>query len=1122
MLTDKEIYNDDDDASGLPGEGDGAKSLGLISECISRLLLASSVAISPQSSVEFLEVLLNVATVPVVRRPATAGKFGLARRDYPASLLRETPHSPVIQKTTTTVVRRINAQEHKNNPSWMSRLSNKSTTSYSEPSGMERGNDYSAAVYSDHKSCSEIGRLILLKGGNAMDAAISATICLSAALPHRGGPGAKASGVPGFLRGLHRSFERYASKKLSWRQLIEPTIQLCARGVTVSEELADDLEKHRSLILNDRKMRSQFVNYTTGKLLREGDKMFCHALSTFLTDVVDSDNPGNYFYKGTGARKSLKAFGEKEIFITENDMEDYEPDISQNSVIKAIEGSTLCGNAPPSVFSVIQLAVSAMIGANSSVKEIPLLAWDTTALIGDPDFDTNTDNIITKLLREESIKGVIRRYHDKENPSVKWEATEEGSFAVSVIDEKGNAVSMVSSIGDKFGARIFTDLGFFMNNAMKSFDYEAFSGSLQQRNSLQPAKGPRTQMSGVIAHKNGAVQFVTGGANFIRLCYAALDGMGKGRDVQATTASPILYKDGDGLHLKHGREQCLSGCGPAHRRVFKKRKDVQEVDLRALRRGPTSPLARRLKQQRVQREESRIMQEEEAERRRRRESGETTQGTKPTKQSAESSAELARRRPKEKTSLEINEGKALKEMSKMYQDLLQRFEDLRLKMDSQMRAEADSTRLRRMARDDPSVKDALHDVVQAMRKLIKDFKTCSGLAGAQLPNSAAHERRLCHIFFFVLSGFLVAMLLHRTSTVSFATIVDFYYRSTNKQKINFLFRNGKEKNRGKTGKETLRSNLNYRKSNIVAAISFYNFAINDIKEQSAEKEKQEESTMKALMQSLAYHESVRWEAIRKNLATPGCKYSSKFIGSNIAPFGLCELETGNGNLTTLVVGNSFACNQADMVHNAFKRLYSNFYVFCLDTCEVLSITDDELCKTRVDYIDIIKDLQPNLVFILDRKIAVKKVNDTKAFNNDFVFMQHLYNLVSIEQVADKVFILEPLPSCELSCGTLALDFMMKGNRPLRGIGSWLISKDDKYARMRHKELRKRCRKCELIDYLPVLKNDDGVYRGYDRETNIMYLDESNHLNKFGKQRVQPLFDRLAKRVEAELIGMEEV
>ncbi|WKY13958.1 hypothetical protein Q1695_004638 [Nippostrongylus brasiliensis] len=333
----------------------------------------------------------------------------------------------------------------------------------------------------------------------------------------------------------------------------------------------------------------------------------------------------------------------------------------------------------------------------------------------------------------------------------------------------------------------------------------------------------------------------------------------------------------------------------------------------------------------------------------------------------------------------------------------------------------------------------------------------------------------------------------------------------------------------------------------IAAISFYNFAINDIKvaffsiscrmwqfacgiiaflfthkEQSEEKEKQEESTIKALMQSLAYHESVRWEAIRKNLATPGCKYSSKFIGSNIAPFGLCELEPGNGNLTTLVVGNSFACNQADMVHNAFKRLYSNFYVFCLDTCEVLSITDDELCKTRVDYIDIIKDLQPNLVFILDRKIAVKKVNDTKAFNNDFVFMQHLYNLVSIEQVADKVFILEPLPSCELSCGTLALDFMMKGNRPLRGIGSWLISKDDKFARMRHKELRKRCRKCEFIDYLPVLKNDDGVYRGYDRETNIMYLDESNHLNKFGKQRVQPLFDRLAKRVEAELIGMEEV
>ncbi|WKY13962.1 hypothetical protein Q1695_004640 [Nippostrongylus brasiliensis] len=274
-----------------------------------------------------------------------------------------------------------------------------------------------------------------------------------------------------------------------------------------------------------------------------------------------------------------------------------------------------------------------------------------------------------------------------------------------------------------------------------------------------------------------------------------------------------------------------------------------------------------------------------------------------------------------------------------------------------------------------------------------------------------------------------------------------------------------------------------------------------------------------LMQLLTYHESVRWPANERNLVIPGCKYNKKFAASATEPFGFCEHEPGSGNLTTLVIGNSFACNQADMVHSAFKRIYSNFYVLCLMICEVLSKTDDALCKTRVNYIEIVEELKPNLVFILDRKVVTKEVNDTKAFDNDYVFMQHLYNLASIEHVADKVFILDALPSCRLSCCTMALDFMMKGNKPLRDIGSWLILNDDKPARMRHKELRKRCKKCELIDYLPALLDDDGVYRGYDPDTNLMYVDEVNHLNIFAKQRLQPLFDSLAERVEAGLISL---
>ncbi|KAK6012521.1 hypothetical protein OSTOST_22330, partial [Ostertagia ostertagi] len=66
--------------------------------------------------------------------------------------------------------------------------------------------------------------------------------------------GPKAVAVPGFLSGLYRAYEKFSSKHLTWRQLIAPTIELCVRGVTVSEDLAKYLQQFRSMITNDNAM----------------------------------------------------------------------------------------------------------------------------------------------------------------------------------------------------------------------------------------------------------------------------------------------------------------------------------------------------------------------------------------------------------------------------------------------------------------------------------------------------------------------------------------------------------------------------------------------------------------------------------------------------------------------------------------------------------------------------------------------------------------------------------------------------------------------------------------------------------------------------------------------------
>lgn len=59
----------------------------------------------------------------------------------------------------------------------------------------------------------------------------------------------------------------------------------------------------------------------------------------------------------------------------------------------------------------------------------------------------------------------------------------------------------------------------------------------------------------------------------------------------------------------------------------------------------------------------------------------------------------------------------------------------------------------------------------------------------------------------------------------------------------------------------------------------------------------------------------------------------------------------------------------------------------------------------------------------------------------------------------------------------------------------------------------RCKKCEIIDYMPVLVDDYGHYLGYDPKTNLLFLDGINHFNRFGKERIQIVYDRLAEEFE---------
>ncbi|EYC28983.1 hypothetical protein Y032_0007g3532 [Ancylostoma ceylanicum] len=250
---------------------------------------------------------------------------------------------------------------------------------------------------------------------------------------------------------------------------------------------------------------------------------------------------------------------------------------------------------------------------------------------------------------------------------------------------------------------------------------------------------------------------------------------------------------------------------------------------------------------------------------------------------------------------------------------------------------------------------------------------------------------------------------------------------------------------------------------------------------------------------------------RINIENNGCTYSDRFVGEDIKPLGFCSMEDGPGNHDFLVLGNSFACNQGDVIYNAFKRHARKFNIFCLSACEIMTESSSDICERRINYTAMVEELKPDVVFLISRSINAKdKFDTTKPYDDDKIFKDHMEMMNRIEGLTKKVYILQALPSCFLSCALIAQEFTRKG-KALWRIKRGMIAQDAFFARERIAEVGKRCQKCEVIDYMPFLVSKDGHYFGYNERNNLLYLDNSNHLTRFAKERIQILYNRLADK-----------
>ena len=68
--------------------------------------------------------------------------------------------------------------------------------------------------------------------------------------------GPRSGGVPGEVRGYWEAKQRLGNPSITWAELIQPSIDLCEGGITVTAHTANALRKSKRMIMADPGLRS--------------------------------------------------------------------------------------------------------------------------------------------------------------------------------------------------------------------------------------------------------------------------------------------------------------------------------------------------------------------------------------------------------------------------------------------------------------------------------------------------------------------------------------------------------------------------------------------------------------------------------------------------------------------------------------------------------------------------------------------------------------------------------------------------------------------------------------------------------------------------------------------------
>tara|TARA_B100001029_G_scaffold156080_1_gene141278 strand:- start:153 stop:1805 length:1653 start_codon:yes stop_codon:yes gene_type:complete len=410
---------------------------------------------------------------------------------------------------------------------------------------------FNAAVVTNHWMASSVGRDILMKGGNAFDAACGISFILGVVEPQMSGiggdgfimmydskkdkvnvinatgpapefsykisdkipiKGISSASVPGLVSGVLKMHKLKGS--LSLQECLAPAIEAASNGIALSQDQSASL-KSDSKAENFQSSLKIWGNKKKG-LKNFGDRVVNKDLAETLKLISIEGEDG--FYRGKIADKIVKISDENDGLFSINDFKNFEAEI-QDPISTSYRGYDVY-EAPPNS-SGITLLQQLNIIENFSQKDLSpfsksamhlmveakrLAFYDRERYLADPKFfDVPVDLMLDKNYAKElsnkiNINGP--RISNKEL-EINYKPDRVGDTTYfCVVDKEGNSVSQLQSIQTQWGSgMVIEGTGILMNNRMSYWHLDK-----NHINYLIPGKRVRHTMNPVMVFKsNGSI-----------------------------------------------------------------------------------------------------------------------------------------------------------------------------------------------------------------------------------------------------------------------------------------------------------------------------------------------------------------------------------------------------------------------------------------------------------------------------------------------------------------------------------------------------------------------------------------------------------------------------------------